>query len=1504
MLYLHFLGTFHITFGDNREPAIETAKAKALLAYLAVENSRPHRREQLAAMFWPESGQKAAHQNLRQALYVLRQQLRPPTSGQDGDEVDGSYLVVTRQDASFNTDSEHWIDAVLFSELTRSTEMHLHRRLDACPQCIGRLEAAADLYTGDFLSGLTVPDAEEFEAWRVAQQESLHTQALVAFDALASYYERRGEIEKARRFFARRLELEPWDEETHRRVMRMLARHGLRGAALQQFESCKRILEVELGVDPSSETLELAQQIHDGTLPQEPDPDLESPYKGLNAFSVTDAADYFGREAVIDNLQQILLARSVVVIIGPSGSGKSSLLRAGLLPNLLARSATTPDEPNRPQSGSAWAVIECRPGSDPFVSLAQAIAGSTLSRGDAMVLAAQLRTQGARVTDYISIPTGTQALLCIDQFEELYTLCQAMDVRRAFIDLLINTIRPDEAERQPISIIGTLRADFVSQALAYRPLADLLQTGGLILGAMDRNELRRAIQEPARNRGFTFEAGLIERLLDDVGEEPGNLPLLQFALSELWLHREGDKLTHDAYDAIGGVGGGLAHYADTIYSQLTPDEEILARRLFVQLVQPGDETGDTRRPTVRTELGEDTWHLARRLADLRLVVTGRNLNEESVELIHEALIRNWDRLGEWMDEDREFRRWQQRLRTNVQQWTASGREPDALLRGLLLGEAEQWADQRREELSEVEQAYIDASLANRAAQRAADEEARQLELERAQTLATIEHQRAEAEHNRAELERGARRRLRLLAIGMAAALALAIVAAVAAAGFGSIARQSAKEALARQLAAQSINLADDDTDLALLLSTEALARLEVPEDRTSFLTNFPVNGLLSRFFQGGSGDLQQIVVSPDGQEILAVDVSGSTFEASAWDDDTGMLVRSLLPPGEWTGAILSDDGSLLATTKVNVAQIWDRATGDQIGQFEAENGRKIEIMNFTADADTLMFKILGDRTLTETDSYSGTIVMWDIGSQTEKRRFEIPDDTEGVSLSPDGEILAVHEDIQSDLGTDRGVNLWDVATGTNTGIRLGGHAAAISQVAFSPDHSRIATASFDGTVRLWDATDGTLLHPPYADHSGRVLAVTFSPDGRILATGGVDRQIFLYDLVTDKQIGEPLVGHDNWVRALRFSHEGNLLYSGATGGGLIRWDLANRHPFDGHNDRVRSVALSPDGAMLATGGFDRRILLWDAQTGDLLKDLPWPHENSIIQVAFSPDGKKLAAVDGGNMFVLWNVPAGTMQHEPIILPGGDIVLIGLAFSPDGRYVAAGDFAGNITVFDANTGEKICSKPQAHDGWALSLAFAPDSKTLASGGTGGHIRLWNASNLPSQCIVEIEPPGEEAVAHEAWVTSLLFTSDGKTLISGSSDNTVKFWDTTTRAQIGDPLIGQETQIWGLTFYPPDGEKSLITLGGDGSVLIWDIASRTPLMPPLHTGLETESFAVSPDGSYVYLGSFDSRSERWHLDAPTWEKTSCDIAARPLTQEEWAAFFGDAPYNPICRGQVSP
>ncbi|MEI2736201.1 MAG: WD40 repeat domain-containing protein [Rhodoblastus sp.] len=290
---------------------------------------------------------------------------------------------------------------------------------------------------------------------------------------------------------------------------------------------------------------------------------------------------------------------------------------------------------------------------------------------------------------------------------------------------------------------------------------------------------------------------------------------------------------------------------------------------------------------------------------------------------------------------------------------------------------------------------------------------------------------------------------------------------------------------------------------------------------------------------------------------------------------------------------------------------------------------------------------------------------------------------------------------------------------------------------------------------------------------------------------------------------------------------------------------------------------------LATAGFDKRLLLWDAASGQQIAELPSPHERSVIQIAYSPDGRFLAAGDAGGLVTLWDAAERQMLHS--LLTYVDSVVIGLAFSPDSSYLAVGDFDGNLSIWNVKTGPRVCAMSKAHDGWTLTLAFSPNGQTLASGGTDGQIRLWDVSTLAQ--------PGDDALqlrrapllGHEYWVTSLLYTADGATLISGSADNTVRFWDPTTGAERGEPLAGQMSQVWGVQFYPPHGERTLITLSNNGTVQTWDIASRTPLAPALHTGLETESFAVSPAGNYVYLGSFDERVERWELEPDAVEGT---------------------------------
>jgi hypothetical protein len=287
-------------------------------------------------------------------------------------------------------------------------------------------------------------------------------------------------------------------------------------------------------------------------------------------------------------------------------------------------------------------------------------------------------------------------LLVADQFEELYTLCPDEHLQAAFVDELLRTVEASRRSRDGSAVILlTLRADFMGQALAHRPFADALQEASLMLGPMTRQELRTAIEQPAEMQGAAFEAGLVERILDDVGEKPGNLPLLEFTLTQLWEQQTDGWLAHADYEAMGCVEGALAAYADQVYAGLDAEQQERTRRVLVQLVQPGEGTEDTRRIAAKEELGDESWSLIQRLADKRLVVTGRDAQgRETAEVVHEALIQKWGRFQEWMDSDRSFRSWQERLRSNLRQWLESEGDEGALLAGVPLGVAEGWLAER------------------------------------------------------------------------------------------------------------------------------------------------------------------------------------------------------------------------------------------------------------------------------------------------------------------------------------------------------------------------------------------------------------------------------------------------------------------------------------------------------------------------------------------------------------------------------------------------------------------------------------------------------------------------------------------------------------------------------------------------------------------------------------------------------------------------------------------
>ena len=455
-----------------------------------------------------------------------------------------------------------------------------------------------------------------------------------------------------------------------------------------------------------------------------------SPYQGLYSFKEDDAAFFFGREAFTEQLVTAVNTQAMTAVIGPSGSGKSSVVFAGLIPLL--------------RKEHRWHINSFRPKDDPFQALAALLLPqlepdktTTDQLREIRTFAQALRNKEIELSSAIerilaNNPDASKFLLVIDQFEEIYTLCPDAATRNAFLDVLLVAVERQQIQGDPtFTLVITLRTDFLSQALTHREFADALQKSDIKLGPMTRRELSRAIANPARRQGKLFEKGLVAQILDDVGNEPGNLPLLEFALTELWEKTKNGRLTEASYQEIGKVEGALARYADKVYAELSAAEQEQAHQVFIQMVRPGSGTEDTRRLATRDELGAANWQLVQKLANKRLVVTSRNpIGEETVEVVHEALIRGWRQLRAWMNEDRTFRDWQERLRSAMSQWQNIDQDEGALLRGTLLGEAEKWFEERREYLSHEEVLYIKQSLALQEAQRERAEEER-LEREKA-----------------------------------------------------------------------------------------------------------------------------------------------------------------------------------------------------------------------------------------------------------------------------------------------------------------------------------------------------------------------------------------------------------------------------------------------------------------------------------------------------------------------------------------------------------------------------------------------------------------------------------------------------------------------------------------------------------------------------------------------------------------------------------------------------
>ncbi|MBN3923943.1 MAG: WD40 repeat domain-containing protein, partial [Nostoc sp. NMS4] len=627
---------------------------------------------------------------------------------------------------------------------------------------------------------------------------------------------------------------------------------------------------------------------------------LPCPYQGLFHFGPNEAEFFFGREIFIEELYSATKTNNFIPVLGASGSGKSSVVLAGLVPKL--------------QKKGHWQFTHFRPGSDPFHAIALALVPLYTPNLDQTKQIIQAR----ELADYLqkgSVPLSDvfakirqnhpnhRVLLIADQFEEIYTLCNNQEIRRKFLDCLLASLEtPVSLSSSATVLVTTMRADFLGNALSYRPFADVLQNADLKLGPMNRKELTEVIEKPAQKLGVTFETGLVERILDDVEDQPGNLPLLEFALTELWNKRSGKLLTHKIYEEIGQVEGALARHADEKYGNLTDEEKEKVRRIFIQLVRPGEGAEDTRRIAMKAELGEQSWSLVKKLADARLVVTSRNLSsQETVEVVHEALIRNWGELREWMNTSRVFRAWQERLRGAKGQWEATNRDSGSLLRGAALAEAEEKLKERPEDLID-EKEFIEESIREQ------------------QRL-----QQAEAARRKREIR---------TAWGIAAG---SLVAMVISGGLGFTAwNQKNQSELneAESLGRYSLSLLNENKDLEAFVQAIKAGKFLQSQHTTNpevmnALQVVSFQGRERNRLQGHDGIVRSVSFSADGKTLA----SGSDDKTiKLWNLETGKEIRTLKGHNSDVNSVsFSPDGKTLASgSDDSTIKLWNLETGKEI----------------------------------------------------------------------------------------------------------------------------------------------------------------------------------------------------------------------------------------------------------------------------------------------------------------------------------------------------------------------------------------------------------------------------------------------------------------------------------------------------------------------------------------------------------------------------------------------
>ncbi len=1166
-----------------------------------------------------------------------------------------------------------------------------------------------------------------------------------------------------------------------------------------------------------------------------------NPYKGLRPFQEADASDFFGREALVEQLLASLVRQRFLAVIGPSGSGKSSLVTAGLIPAL--RRGALPGSEN-------WFIIKMQPGVHPFETLESKFRGIAIRP---LEPSRYLRPDGGNelsqaVNDLLP-NDRSELLLFIDQFEELFSLV-AEPERAQFLRALSAAVSDSHSR---LRVIVTLGADFYDQPLNYADFGELVRNYTEVILPLSPSELERVITAPTARVGVGLESGLLGEIVIGVIEQPGALPQLQYALTELFAHRSGNTLTLETYHAIGGVFGALGKRAEELYGSLDSEGQAAVRQLFLHLVTLGERTGSgsstaytCRRAPIAEFLaiteGDRVNDIIERFGRYRLLTFNRDPDTRAptVEIAHESLLREWKRLSDWLEASREDIRTHRRLAEAANDWLVANRDKGFLLQGSRLNQLEAWMPDTDVALTQLEQDYLAASLALRQ-QRLEQEAARQ------------KHER--------EIELRSMNRLRMLVFVLVVATLIALGLSLFALNQRTQAQRHARIAAERELASASIANLDIDPQRSILLALQAAEPSYavdgsiLPEVIDALHRGIQASRLLYTLPESGRG-----VFSPDGK-LLATGgpvVGDASGDVKIWDAGSGELLHTL--SGHTQRVILlvfSPDGNRLATSSDDGSvKLWNMSSCSEIFTFGSPADRPVGLA-FSPDGKRLAVT-----------SPPRTVIVWDTTSGERLMTLEDPGVQGGIAFSPDGTWLAT----DSETGM---VKIREADTGSLKHILK--HNDGVCDVIFSPDGAQLATVSLDGTAKIWDVAN-EVLRVTFFGHTGWICGVDFSPDGNRIATGGEDGTARIWDAATGQQL-ILLAGHTQGIDNVAFSPDGTRLTTASADRTAKVWDVSPQGSRDWmtltakKKEVIVGMAFSPDGDTIATVSLDGPTRLWDTQTGEVLLKLTGNLGWSIP--AFHPQGRFMATGSDEMTARIWDLKTGTELYS---LKGHLGMVNATAFSPDGQRLATACGDGTIKIWDTSGLSAKTVKPveelftlNEHTDEIYDVAFSPDGKTLASASWDATASLWDMDS--GELISVLQAP--------APLSSVVYKPDGSQIAFGCTDGTAILWEPQTGKK-PQFLVGHSGIVWDID-YSPDG-RQIATGSMDGTAKIWDPSSRKELYTLTGHSSLIGSISFSPDGEYLATTGADGTVRIYVMDVNDLIELARQRVTRSLTTVE--------------------